>query len=198
MTRTQVGLTREGIVEAALHIVDGQGLRRLTMRRLGDALTVEAMAIYHHFPRGKDQLLDAMIEHVAAPPQVPAEGPWEQRLRTWAQAYRVKLLEHAGALPLLFTRPVPEAVAFPSLEGRLTALTEAGLDDDAILDKAHALAAYVLGHVVLEVQAEAPGQPPTPPPDGRHPNLARLRPREVTRTWDRRFTAGLDVVLHTP
>src|SRR3954452_7218175 len=61
-------LTRERIIEAALHIIDGQGLGRLTMRRLGDALQVEAMAIYHHLPRGKEELLDGLIAHVAAMP----------------------------------------------------------------------------------------------------------------------------------
>lgn len=43
--RPPVPLSRERIIEAALHIADSQGLRRLTMRRLGDALEVEAMAI---------------------------------------------------------------------------------------------------------------------------------------------------------
>ena len=54
-------LSTERIIEAALQIVDGQGLGRLTMRRLGDALEVEAMAIYHHLPHGKEQLLDAAV-----------------------------------------------------------------------------------------------------------------------------------------
>src|SRR5437868_13679036 len=61
-------LSTERIIEAALQIVDGQGLSRLTMRRLGDALEVEAMAIYHHLPRGKEQLLDGLVAHVAAAP----------------------------------------------------------------------------------------------------------------------------------
>lgn len=71
MSTRRPPLTRERIIEAALHLIDAQGLRRLTMRRLGDALEVEAMAIYHHLPRGKEQLLDALVGHVAA---VPATG----------------------------------------------------------------------------------------------------------------------------
>ena len=58
MTSPREPLTRDRIIDTALHIVDGQGLGRLTMRRLGDALQVEAMAIYHHLPRGKEELLD--------------------------------------------------------------------------------------------------------------------------------------------
>lgn len=64
-------LSRERIIDVALRIVDGQGLSRLTMRRLGDALEVEAMAIYHHLPRGKEELLDGLLAHVAMRPAGP-------------------------------------------------------------------------------------------------------------------------------
>src|SRR3954451_24152005 len=77
MSQHREPLTRDRIIETALHIVDGQGLGRLTMRRLGDALQVEAMAIYHHLPRGKEELLDGLVAHVAAMPAAwprPANG----------------------------------------------------------------------------------------------------------------------------
>src|SRR3954464_14791183 len=106
-------LTRDRIIETALHIVDGQGLSRLTMRRLGDALEVEAMAIYHHLPRGKEELLDGLVAHVAVLPAntaPSAPGSWRERLRDWAEAYRPRLLEHAGVLPLVVTRRNPSAL----------------------------------------------------------------------------------------
>src|ERR687887_298325 len=68
MSSPREPLTRERIIDTALHIVDGQGLSRLTMRRLGDALQVEAMAIYHHLPRGKEELLDGLVAHVGVLP----------------------------------------------------------------------------------------------------------------------------------
>jgi len=68
MQQIREPLTRDRIIETALRIVDGQGLGRLTMRRLGDALEVEAMAIYHHLPRGKEELLDGLVSHVAMLP----------------------------------------------------------------------------------------------------------------------------------
>ncbi|MFD0891522.1 TetR family transcriptional regulator, partial [Streptosporangium algeriense] len=91
--RPPVPLSRERIIEAALHIADSQGLRRLTMRRLGDALQVEAMAVYHHLPRGKDALMDALAEHVTAV-HAEAAGNWQDSARAWCRASRAALREH--------------------------------------------------------------------------------------------------------
>ncbi|GAA3042699.1 hypothetical protein GCM10017559_84820 [Streptosporangium longisporum] len=82
--RPPVPLSRERIIDAALHIADGQGLRRLTMRRLGDALQVEAMAIYHHLPLGKDALMDALAEHVTTVHVEPA-ATWQESARAWCR-----------------------------------------------------------------------------------------------------------------
>ena len=54
-------LSREVIIAAALELVEEQGLRKLTMRALGDRLGVEAMALYHYFS-SKDELLGAIGE----------------------------------------------------------------------------------------------------------------------------------------
>jgi TetR/AcrR family transcriptional regulator, tetracycline repressor protein len=146
--RPLVPLTHERIIDAALHIADGQGLRRLTMRRLGDALQVEAMAIYHHLPRGKEALMDALAEHVTAV-QVEAEGTWQDRARAWARASRTALLEHPGVLALALTKP-PKGAALIAIRDQAEQLTEAGLSgaDDAV----RALRAYVFGSVAVEVQ----------------------------------------------
>ncbi len=59
--RQRQQLSRETIIAAALEIVEEQGLKKLTMRALGDRLGVEAMALYHYFP-SKDALLEAVSE----------------------------------------------------------------------------------------------------------------------------------------
>jgi hypothetical protein len=41
-------LSRRSILSAAIAMIDDHDLRYLTMRRLGTALGIEAMAIYHH------------------------------------------------------------------------------------------------------------------------------------------------------
>ena len=59
----RVPLTRRRIVEAAVALVDGDGLAVLSFRRLAAELAVTPMAIYGHVA-DKDQLLDLMLDYV--------------------------------------------------------------------------------------------------------------------------------------
>lgn len=148
--RPPVPLSRERIIEAALDIADSQGLRRLTMRRLGDALQVEAMAVYHHLPGGKEALLDALAEHVTAVTVDTGALPtWQERARAWARAGRAALLAHPGVLALAMTRP-PAGRAAAAVREQADQLREAGLADPA--PAVRALRAFVMGSVAVEVQ----------------------------------------------
>lgn len=183
MQQIREPLTRDRIIETALRIVDGQGLGRLTMRRLGDALEVEAMAIYHHLPRGKEELLDGLVSHVAMLP-ARAAGPaaaasWRDRLRDWAEAYRARLLEHAGVLPLVVTRRNPTALS-ATTESLREVLRLAGFLGGAAEAGAHTLIGFVIGHAALEVRGN---------------ELPRTADPEEVVDWDQRFTTGLDVIM---
>jgi TetR/AcrR family transcriptional regulator, tetracycline repressor protein len=168
--RPPVPLSRERIIDAALHIADGQGLRRLTMRRLGDALQVEAMAIYHHLPRGKEALMDALAEHVTTVTVDPSgSATWQELARAWARAGRAALLEHPGVLALALTKP-PQGTALIAVREQGEQLAASGLGDSA--QAVRSLRAYVMGSVAVEIQrsgwagpagdGEEPGAPPLP------------------------------------
>lgn len=193
--KTHTPLSRERILAAALHLVDAQGLRRLTMRRLGDALEVEAMAIYHHFPLGKEALLDGLVEHLSAVAVTAApETGWEERLRAWARAYRDRVAAHPGLLPLLVSRPVrtPPAVT----EAQYAAFHDGGLRGPAILDAVRTLTGYVLGFVALEIRdGGAAPDDGTESLDGRYPHATALRSYAAARDADDQFEAGLTAVL---
>jgi len=211
VSRNNAGLSPERIVTEALRIIDGMGLRNLTMRRLGDALKVEAMAIYHHFPLGKEQLFGAIVEYISDPARAAAPRdaadpedsgaeepeadtrPWDQRLRDWAHDYRAVLLRHSGALPLMIHRRPDTVAALRATELHYAAFTEAGLPPEEVPGAAAALDSYVLGAVVHQVRAE--GLPSREPAvlDGRFPTVTALRDVEVDH--DRVFAAGLDALL---
>ncbi|MFF5207744.1 TetR/AcrR family transcriptional regulator C-terminal domain-containing protein [Streptosporangium sp. NPDC000396] len=153
--RPPIPLSRERILEAALHIADSQGLRRLTMRRLGDALQVEAMAIYHHLPRGKEALMDALAEHVTTIHVEPG-ATWQDSARAWCRASRAALREHPGVLALALTKPAKGRAAI-AIREQIDQLADAGLADAA--QAVRTLRAYVFGAVAVEVQQSGWAEP---------------------------------------
>ena len=66
------GLTRDQVLAAALAIIDQGGVEALTMRRLGQALNRNPMAIYRH-AMDKDALLDGVVERVVSGFVVPPD-----------------------------------------------------------------------------------------------------------------------------
>jgi AcrR family transcriptional regulator len=142
-------LTREGIVTTALRLVDSEGLKALSMRRLGAALGVDPMAVYHHLPN-KEALLDAIVEAVMAEIDLnlddPADPP-ETRILVAARAYRDAMLAHRNALPIVLTRGPATQVALRPVELLLGVLREAGLPPEQALAGMNAIAAAVRGAV---------------------------------------------------
>src|ERR671919_2454160 len=98
---TRGRLDRRLILEAALGLVDREGLESLTMRRLGTELGVDPMTIHHHVGR-KEGLLDGIAELLWEEITLPEEsmGP-AQALRTLARSLRDLFRLHPQAAPLI-------------------------------------------------------------------------------------------------
>src|SRR5690349_11011209 len=92
-TGRRPALTREQVLTAALKIVDEGGVEALSMRRLGQALDRNPMAIYRH-AADKDALLDGVVERVVSEVVVyrdrdgDQETDWGTALRRTAHTFR--------------------------------------------------------------------------------------------------------------
>ena len=115
----RVRLSKERILEAALTFIEEHGLPRLTMRRLGEQLGVEAMALYRYVP-SKEELLDAVVESLVAgvrADEVVLDAPqdgWQDFLQRLAHGVRRMALTHPKAFPLVASRPAGGALAAPT------------------------------------------------------------------------------------
>ena len=65
-------LNQERTLSVALAVADSEGIEAVTMRRLARELGVEAASLYHHV-RGKEEILDGLVEAVAEQDRAP--GP---------------------------------------------------------------------------------------------------------------------------
>jgi AcrR family transcriptional regulator len=122
------GLSRDGVIDAALAMLDTVGVDGLSMRALADRLGVKAASLYWHL-RDKDQLLEMVAETILNRIEVPASPPgWRPQVVAACAALAEMLGEHrAAAAVVLGSLP---AVQRSSLTRDLTrVLRLAGLHD---------------------------------------------------------------------
>jgi AcrR family transcriptional regulator len=146
------GLTRQRILDAALELVDAEGLEALSMRRLGAHLGVEAMSLYHHFP-SKAALLDGLVALLlgAVPLPDPGEATWEQALVRGFADFRQVMLAHPNAFPLVCSRPVGDAESLAPIALAFAVLAAAGFNPSETRTVWCALLSYALGCIECEV-----------------------------------------------
>ncbi|HWO69369.1 MAG TPA: TetR/AcrR family transcriptional regulator C-terminal domain-containing protein [Actinomycetota bacterium] len=203
--RPREPLSRDRIVEAAVRIMDREGLDAVSMRRLGRELGVEAMSLYNHV-EDKDDILVGILEAVLSELEVPTEGEPLARLRRAAVNFRAVLLRHPGAIPLFAEqrRTIARERILRPVEAALAALREAGLSPEDAVHGYRALVGYVLGYVAQEVagiftRPEAFGLPPEQVaaalPASELPTLVALLPEMARCDPDEDFEFGLDLLL---
>jgi AcrR family transcriptional regulator len=156
-------LTRDQVLTAAMAIVDDGGVTELTMRRLGQALGRNPMAIYRH-AMDKDILLDGLVELVIAEFVVPRDPDptgrpdWPTALRQTAHRFRKAALQHPNIVPTLVTRSLsgPLALRPPGmlrpLEELLELFSGAGFDEHGALHAARLYTGYLYQHLLHEIQ----------------------------------------------
>jgi AcrR family transcriptional regulator len=120
-------LTREGIVAAAVQVMQAEGLDRVTMRRLAQELDTGAASLYVYL-RNTAELHAAMLEELLGQVDltpVTAAGDWRDRLIEVLWSYTRILFEQPGlAQSALVTRP--SGPAYLSLAEGILALLSAG------------------------------------------------------------------------
>ncbi|GAA3698238.1 TetR/AcrR family transcriptional regulator C-terminal domain-containing protein [Arthrobacter ginkgonis] len=151
-------LNRDLVLAAALHLVDTEGLDALTMRRLGQILDRDPMALYRYAPN-RAALLDGVTELVIQELVIePADPDWQSQLRQTAHAFRALALAHPHVVPLLVTRPLSTPLGLRPLgtlrplEQILGLLTHAGFSPENALHIYRAYYGYLYGHILNELQ----------------------------------------------
>ncbi len=209
------------MVQAALALIDEEGLQALSMRAVGHRLGVGAMALYRYVS-GREDLLEAvvasLVEGVRSDLDPELTGSWQGYLQTLAHAVRRVAVEHAAAFPLLATRHPAAPWLRPPLrspdlvEDFVTTLSGYGFADEQVAGAYRAFSSFLLGHLLLKAATReadtAPVEVPldeggaqVPGRDGRRdleqstPTTNRLRPLLSEDRSDEEFEAGLETLL---
>ncbi|HWC70823.1 MAG TPA: TetR/AcrR family transcriptional regulator C-terminal domain-containing protein [Actinomycetota bacterium] len=211
-------LTRDRIVEAALHVMDQEGLDAVSMRRVARDVGVEAMSLYHHV-RDKEDLLDGICARVMCEFRYPDEDrPWIEVARDGAREWRRVLRAHPNVIALWAERqrPMTDLESLMPMEFALRAITGAGMDIRTGVLVFNVIGGYIMGVVMMEVgamfsagtsrggktldlgtaPAERPGEASASflPPD-RLPCIVAALPHLAECDPDEQFEFGLDLLL---
>jgi TetR/AcrR family transcriptional regulator, tetracycline repressor protein len=145
-------LTRDQIVDAALEVVDTEGLEALTVRRLAEHLRVGQMTLYGYF-RTKDEIVDALGARVLGDlaTTIQGEGQWPDRLAEAFRGIRTAMLRHPAASAFLLSTQGTHGPELDRVRDVLIGvLLEAGLSPRRAVDAIAVLSSYVIGWASVE------------------------------------------------
>jgi AcrR family transcriptional regulator len=192
-------LTKEKIVDKALEILDAEGVEGISMRRLGDALGVEAMAMYHHFPN-KDAILDGVLARIMEEtgPAMPLESAdWKTVMLSGPASAGRAIAAHPKAGWLFLGRRYSTGESLQMLEAPLAILRSAGFEGQELVDAAHAIFAYTAGWYML---SSGQGGSWSGPDDEAIVSAGEMAPLAASlapelRDWTRGMEEGLAALL---
>jgi AcrR family transcriptional regulator len=203
----KASLSKERVVTEAVKIADSEGVDQLSMRTLAGELGAGAMSLYHYVAN-KDELLDAMIDHVFDEIELPSgAGDWKAAMRQRAVSAREVLRRHPWAISLMESRTNPGPANLRHREAVTACLRKARFSVEMATHANWLLDSYVYGFALQEASlpfdtAEELADMledvfmPQLPPD-HYPYLNEAATTLFAAGYDPKdeFTFGLDLVL---
>ena len=203
----RIPLTRERVLHAAVALADESGSESLSMRKLGEAVGVEAMSLYHHVAN-KEDLLDGMIDVVFGEIDLPSGGEaWKPAMRQRAISARRVLSRHGWAIGFMESRSSPGPATLRHHDAVIGCLRDAGFSIELAAHAFSVLDSYIYGFALQE--RSLPFHTPEETaelaqdilagfPADKYPHLAELTTQHVLRPgydYGNEFEFGLDLIL---
>lgn len=210
-TPRQRALSREAIIDAALAIVDTEGLDALTMRTVAAALRTGAASLYAYVG-SKDELIELVVDRVIGEvrwPDQPDPSRWMTQLKEVAREMRRVFASHGDLARATFGRIPLGENALNGSEAMLGLLRAGGVSDRVAAMVLDLLSLYVMGvayedsltamnaitaddltHFITQMRsyfASLPGE--------RFPNTVALAEELTAGDREERFEFGLHVLL---
>jgi AcrR family transcriptional regulator len=205
--QSRVPLSRERVLRTAVASADESGIGSLTMRKLGEALGVEAMSLYNHVAN-KDELLDGMVDLVFGEIETPAAGAsWKAAMRERAVSAREVLSRHRWAIGLMESRTSPGPATLRHHDAVIGSLRGAGFSVEMAAHAFSVLDSYIYGFALQEASlpfhsveetAEVAEMILARLPRDEYPHLTELTVEHVLRPgydYGNEFEFGLDLIL---
>lgn len=205
---TRVPLSQDVIVDAALKILDAEGLDAVSMRRVADVLGTGAASLYQHV-LGKDELLELAFDRVAAEIAMPEPDAarWAEQVREVMTSTWNALRAHPGIAAVSIARIPTGPNALAVSDALVGILRAGGLAPTTCAWAVDNLFKYVTADAFEESVHLARGEPGELEyyeqirdyflslPPGRFPHITALGEALFDGDAVDRFAFGLDLMI---
>jgi len=210
-------LSREAIVEAALRIVDAEGIDAVSMRRVAQEFGTGAASLYAYVAN-KDELFDLLVDAVMAQiadelPEPGAGMDWQEHLKEMTRRGTEVLRSHRDVAKAFLGRIPFGPNGLRAVEAQLGILRSGGVPDQVAAFVGDLIGTYMVSSVIEddmwrsrfpgaseadvirqmgEVRAYLESLPPA-----RFPNVVALAGNLMAGEWDGvdRFELGLEIIV---
>jgi AcrR family transcriptional regulator len=196
-------LTRDAIVEAALVLLERDGLQGLSMRRLAQELDAGAASLYWHVG-DKEELLSMLLDRIVGEAEVPEPDPdnWQGTVKELARSARRLFAQRRDAAQLSLGRIPSGPNSLPILERNLAVLAASALPPRVIAYAADMFALYVGAfayeeslHSTEQASPEQLGAYWASLPPEQFPVITRLAGDLVAGGADERFEFAIELLV---
>jgi AcrR family transcriptional regulator len=201
-TRRKRGeLTRDGLVSAALEVIDTGGLDGLTMRRLAQRVGCGTMTVYGHI-WDRDDLLKAVVERLLGEIDFHYEpgDTWADVLRRAAETYFAMVQRHPGAYSLIAYTPPDQPPTSTHLARATEALCRTGIPMERAIALMAIADAFATGFFINQVEYLSRGarSDEAPLTDAALQTLGAVDGAEAWRQGTETIVAGVQKTLGMP
>lgn len=199
-----VELSRELVVEAAIRLIDADGLEKFSLRNLAKALGVFPTAIYWYVP-SRELILAAAVREMLQGVVPQFDGvDWKKYVETLLRNFRNAIHEHPNLAPLVVTQIGNTDVDLMLVENNLRAMSAAGFSGTSVIQGHNVIMAAVTGFSVQELapmpakarawQTEIKTRIASISPE-EYPTIHALMPELVNRSFVMRWENGVNSPL---
>jgi AcrR family transcriptional regulator len=162
--RRREPISRDAIVDAAIALLDRDGLDALSMRALAEQLGTGAASLYWHVG-SKDGLLDLVLDKLIGEVAIPDADParWQEQVKEVARNQRAVSLRHPYVVRVSIGR-IPMGQNAIRLSERTLAIMRAGGLPPRMAVQGHLLLISTINGFTLDETGV--GDPPGAQPDG--------------------------------
>lgn len=177
------------IVQAALELLDEEGIRQLTMRKVADRLNIKGASLYWHF-QNKNELLALIAEEICKQIQLPDEDrPWEEQLLDLSDQLRKTYLSVRDSAHVM-EETIPSTPYRISLIEKVSGIfAQSGLENEDLFSASWMFNNYVTSFVIEEYRIKSVEE--DGPPGGIELPFAVRIP-----DMDREFRFGMEVLIN--